>query len=81
MLTPLAARGQRAGGRAALFWFAGWAAKARRVAAELGLELVAVDWRQLEHRHRLDLLQIAPQFWVLGAARGACEAVAGMVGH
>ena len=48
MLTPLAARGQRAGGRAALFWFAGWAAKARRVAAELGLELVAVDWRQLE---------------------------------
>jgi hypothetical protein len=36
----LAARDQQAGNRTALFWFAGWAAKARRVAAELGLELV-----------------------------------------
>ena len=81
----LAARDQQAGNRTALFWFAGWAAKARRVAAELGLELVAVDWRQLEHRHRLDvqmdLLQIAPQFWVLEAARRTGKAVADMVVH
>ena len=81
----LTARDQQLGRRTALFWFAGWAAKARRVAAELGLELVAVDWRQLEHRHRLDvqmdLLQIAPQFWVLEAARRTGKAVADMVVH
>ena len=81
----LAARDQQAGNRTALIWFAGWAAKARRVAAELGLELVAVDWRQLEHRHRLDvqmdLLQIALQFWVLEAARRTGKAVADMVVH
>ena len=82
----LAARDQQEGSRTALFWFAGWAAKARRVATELGLELVAVDKRQLEHRqHRLDvqmdLLQIAPQFWVLEAARRTGKAVADMVVH
>ena len=51
----LAARDQQAGDRTALFWFAGWAAKARRVASELGLELVAVDWRQLEQGRRQNL--------------------------
>ena len=51
----------------------------------MGLELVAVDWGQLEHRHRLDvqmdLLQVAPQFWVLEAARKTGKAVADMVVH
>ena len=70
--------------RTALFLFAGWAAKARRVAAELGLELVVVDKRQLEHRQHkldvpLDLLEITPQFWTLEAARETGKAVGDMV--
>ena len=81
----LTARDQQLGRRTALFWFAGWAAKARRVAAELGLELVAVDCRQLDHKHRLDvqmdLLEIAPQFWILEAARRTGKAVVDMVVH
>ena len=79
----LTARDQQAGDRTALFWFAGWTAKARRVAAKLGLELVAVDWRQLEHRHRLDvqmdLLQIA-QSAILGTG-GSEEDRQGSSGH
>ena len=46
---------------------------------------MAVDRRQLGHRHRLDvqmdLLQITPQFWVLGAARRAGKAVVDLDAH
>ena len=50
-------------------WFAGWSEVMRKVAAERGLQVIAVDIRKLGKGHRLnvqqDLLQLAPQIWCL----------------
>jgi hypothetical protein len=61
-------------------WFAGWPMVMREAARELGWEMIAVDNRSglgPAHRFnvRMDLLEIAPQFWRLEAASKAGVAV------
>ena len=52
-----------------LVWFAGWPEVMRQTAAELGLEVIAVDIRELGEKHKLnvmqDLTKLAPQLWIL----------------
>ena len=52
-----------------IVWFAGWPEVMRQTAAELGLEVIAVDIRELGEKHKLnvmqDLTKLAPQLWIL----------------